>query len=53
MGYSTITHALVNYVENHLETFNLKEMARSFGFSEIYLRELFYKNVHMPIIRLR
>lgn len=51
MGYSTITHALVNYVENHLETFNLKEMARSFGFSEIYLRELFYKNVHMPIMQ--
>jgi len=51
MSYSTITHALVNYVESHLENFNLKEMAGSFGFSEIYLRELFYKNVHMPIMQ--
>lgn len=51
MSYSTITHALVNYVESHLENFNINEMAESFGFSEIYLRELFYKNVQMPIMQ--
>lgn len=51
MSYSTITHALVNYVESHLENMNLKEMAESFGFSEIYLRELFYRNVNMPIMQ--
>lgn len=51
MSYSTITHALINYVESHLENINLKEMAESFGFSEIYLRELFYKHVHMPIMQ--
>lgn len=51
MSYSTITHALVNYVECHLENMNLGEMAKSFGFSEIYLRELFYRNVNMPIMQ--
>ncbi len=51
MSYSTITHALIHYVEAHLESMNLKEMADSFGFSEIYLRELFYKNIHMPIMQ--
>lgn len=51
MSYSAITHALVNYVESHLENMNLKEMAKSFGFSETYLRELFYRNVNMPIMQ--
>lgn len=51
MSYSTITHALINYVECHLENMNLREMANSFGFSEIYLRELFYRNVNMPIMQ--
>lgn len=51
MSYSTITHALVNYVESHLGNMNLKEMADRFGFSEIYLRELFNKNVNMPIMQ--
>lgn len=51
MSYSTITHALINYVECHLENMNLGEMAKSFGFSEIYLRELFYRNVNMPIMQ--
>ena len=32
MSYSTITHALVNYVESHLENMNLKEMAKSLDF---------------------
>jgi len=30
---------------------NLREMAESFGFSEVYLRELFYRNVNMPIMQ--
>ena len=51
MSYSAITHALVNYVEGHLENMNLREMAKSFGFSETYLRELFRRNVNMPIMQ--
>lgn len=51
MSYSTITHALINYVESHLENMNLKKMSESFGFSEIYLRELFCRNVNMPIMQ--
>lgn len=51
MSYSAISHALVNYVESHLENMNLGEMAKSFGFSETYLRELFYRNVNMPIMQ--
>jgi AraC family transcriptional regulator len=51
MSFSSITYALVNYVECHLEDMNLKKMAESFGFSEIYLRELFYKNVNIPIMQ--
>lgn len=49
MSYSTMAHALISYVECHLENFDLKNMSDSFGFSEIYLRELFLKNVNMPI----
>ncbi len=49
MSYSTMAHALISYVECHLESFDLKKMSDSFGFSEIYLRELFLKNVNMPI----
>lgn len=51
MSYSTISHALINYVECHFEDMSLEEMAKSFGFSEIYLRELFYRNVNMPIMQ--
>jgi len=51
MSYSVISHALASYIECHLQNINLKEMADSFGFSEIYLRELFRKNMHMPIIK--
>ena len=51
MSFSIITHALINYVECHLENMDLGEMAKSFGFSEIYLREIFYKHINMPIIQ--
>lgn len=51
MSYSTMAHALISYMENHLENFDIREMSESFGFSEIYLRELFLKNVNMPIMR--
>ena len=27
MSYSTIAHALISYVDNHLEDFNIKEMS--------------------------
>lgn len=51
MSYSTIAHALINYVESHLTNMNVTEMAESFGFSETYLRELFYRHVNMPIMQ--
>lgn len=51
MSYSTMAHALISYVEGHLEHFSLTEMSKCFGFSEIYLRELFLKNVNMPIMQ--
>ena len=51
MSYSTIAHALISYVDNHLEDFDIKKMSKSFGFSEIYLRELFLKNVNIPIMQ--
>jgi len=38
-------------MENHLENFDIRGMSESFGFSESYLRELFLKNVNMPIMR--
>ena len=34
MSYSTMAHALVGYVESHLENFNIRKMSESFGFSE-------------------
>ena len=51
MSYSTMAHALIGYMESHLENFDIREMSESFGFSEIYLRELFLKNVKMPIMQ--
>lgn len=51
MSYSTMAHALISYMESHLENFDIKEMSKDFGFSEIYLRELFLKNVNMPIMQ--
>ncbi len=51
MSYSTLAHAMISYVECHLDNFSLSEMSKCFGFSEIYLRELFLKSVHMPIIQ--
>lgn len=51
MSYSTMAHALISYMEGHLEHFSLTEMSKCFGFSEIYLRELFLKNVNMPIMQ--
>lgn len=51
MSYSTLAHAMISYVECHLEHFSLTEMSKGFGFSEIYLRELFLKNINMPIMQ--
>lgn len=46
-----MAHALIGYLESHLEHFDIREMSESFNFSEIYLRELFLKNVNMPIMQ--
>jgi len=51
MGYSVIAHALINYVESHINDFSMAKMSESFGFSEIYLRELFFKNMDMPVMK--
>lgn len=51
MSYSTLAHAMIHYVESHLENFDMREMSESFGFSEVYLRELFLKNLNMPIMQ--
>ena len=51
MSYSTMARALISYIESHLESFDIREMSESFGFSEIYLRELFLKNVNIPIMQ--
>ena len=51
MSYSTMAHALISYMESNLLNFDIKKMSDSFGFSESYLRELFLKNVNMPIMQ--
>lgn len=51
MSYSPMARALISYVEGHLEDLNIREMSGNFGFSESYLRELFLKNVNMPIMQ--
>lgn len=51
MSYSAVAHAMISYIECHLEHFALNKMSESFGLSEVYLRELFLKNVDMPIMQ--
>lgn len=51
MSYSSLAQAMINYVECHLESFDMTQMSEAFGFSESYLRELFSKHVNMPIMR--
>lgn len=51
MSYSAMAHALVSYVEGHLQSFDIRHMSESFGFSEIYLRELFQRDLGMPIMQ--
>lgn len=51
MSYSAMAHALAGYVEGHLEYFDIRSMSECFGFSEIYLRELFRRNMDMPIMQ--
>lgn len=51
MSYSAMAHALAGYVEGHLGCFDIRRMSECFGFSENYLRELFQKNMDMPIMQ--
>ncbi len=51
MSYSPLAQAMINYVECHLESFDMTQMSETFGFSESYLRELFSKHVNMPIMQ--
>ncbi len=51
MSYSAMAHALTGYVEGHLECFGIRSMSECFGFSQAYLRELFLKNMDMPIMQ--
>lgn len=52
MSYSTITRAMVSYVESHVADpyLDLKQMGRRFGFSENYIRELFASQVGMSVM---
>lgn len=50
MGYSAIAHALICYVESHLDDFCMEDMSGSFGFSEAWLRELFLAHTGMPVM---
>lgn len=53
MSYSTITRAMVSYVESHVADphLDVRQMGRKFGFSENYIRELFACQVGMSIMR--
>lgn len=51
MSYSAMAHAMINYLEGHLDHFEMREMSDRFGFSDIYLRELFARHVGMPIMQ--
>ena len=51
MSYSPLAQAMINYVECHLQNFDMTQMSETFGFSESYLRELFSKHVNMPIMQ--
>lgn len=46
-----MAHALISYMESNLLNFDIKNMSESFGYSEVYLRELFLKNMNMPIMQ--
>ncbi len=53
MSYSTISRAMVSYVESHVADphLDIKQMGTKFGFSENYVRELFAGQVGMSIMR--
>ena len=53
MSYSTITRAMVSYVEGHAADaqLDLKQMGQKFGFTENYIRELFAGQVGVPIMQ--
>lgn len=53
MSYSTITRAMVSYVEGHAADaqLDLKQMGRKFGFTENYIRELFASQVGVSIMQ--
>lgn len=53
MSYSTITRAMVSYVEGHAADMrlDLKQMSQKFGFSENYIRELFAGQVGVSIMQ--
>lgn len=53
MSYSTITRALVSYVESHAADtrLNLEQMGQRFGYTENYIRELFASQVGVSIMQ--
>lgn len=53
MSYSTITRAMVSYVEGHAADaqLDLKQMGQKFGFTENYIRELFAGQVGVSIMQ--
>ncbi len=53
MSYSTITRAMVSYVESHAADakLDLEQMSRKFGYTENYIRELFAGQVGISIMQ--
>mgnify|MGYP002510196594 FL=1 len=53
MSYSTITRAMVSYVESHAADtkLDLEQMSRRFGYTENYIRELFAGQVGISIMK--
>lgn len=53
MSFSTLTRAMVSYVESHVadERLDLERMGQKFGYTENYLRELFVSRVGIPIMQ--
>lgn len=53
MSYSTMAHALIWYIESHVNDgrLDIAKFAERFGFSEHYIREIFAKQIGISIMQ--
>ncbi len=53
MGYSSQTHAIINYIEAHIKTekIDYEELERKIGFSLVHIRDLFQKNTGCSLVK--